>query len=147
MGPPGRVAAALLFLTVAWAYFPSLGHPPRADQWAFLVDTYDEERFVPMVLGTYSYNRTREVYPGDYQLFRPGLFALLCAEKALFGHRYAFWQAFGIGFAAKPRQAVLRRASSREAARRPPGDGFRWPARRDPHRPPRRHGPNRGPRE
>jgi hypothetical protein len=86
-----------LFLLIGWTYRPALSHPPREDQWSFLLDTFDEDRFVPLLLKTYSYNRTRVIFPGDYALFRPGLFALLSAEKALFGHRTAYWQAFGIG--------------------------------------------------
>jgi hypothetical protein len=111
-----RAGTALLVLTVGLAYYPSLGHPPRADQWAFLVDTYDEPRFVPLVLRTYSWNRTREVFPGDYQLFRPSLFALLCGEKALFGARYACWQAFGIGLHLAVVLALLRLLLRLEAA-------------------------------
>ena len=94
---PHVVALLVLFLLIGWTYRPALSHPPREDQWSFLLDTFDEDRFVPLLVKTYSYNRTRVIYPGDYALFRPGLFALLSAEKALFGHRSAYWQAFGVG--------------------------------------------------
>src|ERR1700712_5012914 len=90
-------ALLVLFLLIGWTYRPALGHPPREDQWNFLLDTFDEDRLVPLLLKTYSYNRTRVVFPGDYALFRPGLFALLSAEKAAFGHRTFYWQAFGVG--------------------------------------------------
>jgi hypothetical protein len=91
-----RATAVVLLLLVFWAYRPALQHVPREDQWSFLLDTVHEERFWPMLAGCYSYNRTREISPGDYPLFRPVLFATLCAEKALFGHRYFYWQATGI---------------------------------------------------
>jgi hypothetical protein len=91
-----RAALAALFLVVCWAYRPALHHLPREDQWSFLLDTVHEDRFLPLLAQTYSYNRTREIGPGDYPLFRPGLFALLSAEKALFGARYQFWHAVGI---------------------------------------------------
>jgi hypothetical protein len=91
-----RTAVAILFLAVFWTYRPALKHPPRQDQWSFLLDTVHEDRFLPMLLQTYSYNRTRVIGWGDYPLFRPVVFAALSAEKALFGHRYVYWQAVGI---------------------------------------------------
>jgi hypothetical protein len=125
-----RTAVAALFLAVAATYAPALHHPPRQDQWSFLLDTVHEDRFWPMLVQTYSYNRTRVIGWGDYPLFRPVLFAALCAEKALFGHRYAYWQAVGVALhcgvvwvflrillrlhraypAASPRAGRLRRA-------------------------------------
>jgi hypothetical protein len=78
------------------AYYPSLGHGPRADQWCFLLDTVGLQDFSTLVAHTYSYNRTSIVCPGDYHLFRPVLFALLSGEKALFGNNFALWQAAGI---------------------------------------------------
>jgi hypothetical protein len=89
-------AVAVLFLIVYMTYRPALRHPPRQDQWTFLLETINEDGFLPMLLRTYSFNRTCVVGWGDYPLFRPGLFALLSAEKALFGARYAGWQAAGI---------------------------------------------------
>jgi hypothetical protein len=91
-----RLAVAVLFLVVFATYRPALQHPPRQDQWSFLLETVNEDRFWPMLLQTYSYNRTSAISWGDYLLFRPVLFATLCAEKALFGPRYAYWQAAGI---------------------------------------------------
>jgi hypothetical protein len=89
--------AALLFLFIWMAYQPSLGHTPRSDQWCFLLDTLDQTTFLGTFGHSYSYNRTRAVAPGDYNLFRPGLFALLSAEKAYFGNNFAAWQWVGIG--------------------------------------------------
>jgi hypothetical protein len=91
-----RTVVGLLFLMIFLTYQPALGHPPRQDQWPFLLDTVHEDHFLPLLIHTYSYNRTRVIAPGDYPLFRPGLFALLCAEKALFGARYPCWQCVGI---------------------------------------------------
>jgi hypothetical protein len=88
---------AVLFLIMGMAYHPSVGHGPRDDQWCFLLDTIDQHGFLDTLSHSYSYNRTRAVAPGDYQLFRPVLFALLSAEKALFGNHFAWWQWVGIG--------------------------------------------------
>jgi hypothetical protein len=61
-----------------------------------LLDTAHEHRFWPMLVHTYSYNRTRVVGWGDYPLFRPCLFGILCLENALFGARFTYWQAVGM---------------------------------------------------
>ncbi len=87
---------ALLFVAVAAAYSPSLRHPPRADQWCFLADTFEDLTFHDSLCRTYSYNRTREFLAGDSTLFRPVLFALLSAEKWAFGGNLAQTQGFGI---------------------------------------------------
>jgi hypothetical protein len=89
--------AVVLFSLIGLVYWPSLDHTPRADQWCFLVDTIDQAGFSETFAASYSYNRTRQVGPGDTHLFRPGLFALLSAEKALFGGDFAASQAVGIG--------------------------------------------------
>jgi hypothetical protein len=96
--PPWRhgTAVVVLFFIIFSTYRPSLWHPPRQDQWSFLIDTVKENGFLPMFSHTYSYNRTRVAGWGDYPLFRPVLFALLSGEKALFGPRYLYWQAVGI---------------------------------------------------
>jgi hypothetical protein len=86
----------LLFVSIWFVYRSSVAHAPRSDQWSFLLDTIDQHGFVDTFSRTYSYNRMREVGPGDYQLFRPVLFALLSAEKALFGNNFAAWQWVGI---------------------------------------------------
>jgi hypothetical protein len=90
------VAIAVLCALIALAYTPSLGHGPRQDQWPFLIDTIDQVGFLDTFARSYSYARTRAVMPGDYQLFRPVLYALLSAEKAVFGNNFSLWQAFGI---------------------------------------------------
>jgi hypothetical protein len=94
----GGQAVLVVGLSAAvWlAYYPSLSHPPRADQWCILLDTVDQHQFFSLVAHTYSYSRTRMICPGDYHLFRPMLFALFSAEKALFGNHFASWQATGI---------------------------------------------------
>jgi hypothetical protein len=85
-----------IFVLVFYGYGPALHHPPREDHWPFLVDTINDDQFIPMVLETYSYNRSRKIGPGDYLLFRPVLFVFMSAEKALFGPRYVYWHLAGI---------------------------------------------------
>ena len=86
------VSLALLWLV----YAPSLKHMPRADQWCFLVDTIDQHTFWDIFTHSYSYNRTRRIMPGDTDLYRPLLFAVLSAEKALFAADFAAYQGVGI---------------------------------------------------
>lgn len=88
--------AALLFAVVGLTYQPSLEHVARADQIPFLVATIDCDGFLDTFAHCYSYNRTRVISPGDTQLFRPVFFALLSAEKALFGHHFELWQAAAV---------------------------------------------------
>ncbi len=90
------LAHTVLFALIALAYTPSLGHGPRADQWPLLIDTIDLNDFGETFARTYSYPRTRVCQPGDYQLFRPVLYALLAAEKTFFGTNVALWQWTGI---------------------------------------------------
>jgi hypothetical protein len=85
-----------LFGLIVFAYAPSLRHGPRADQWQYLTETMDEDTFVAVLGKTWSYSRTRLITPGDSQLFRPLLFAVLAAEKAFFGNHFRAWQATGI---------------------------------------------------
>jgi hypothetical protein len=98
VGPRDLAFFAALFVFVALAYWPSLEHPPRADQWGYLVDTRSDHTFLDTLRHSYSYNRTRLTYPGDTDLFRPLLFAVLAAEKAAFEGRVAAPQALGIVF-------------------------------------------------
>lgn len=92
------LAVVALVMLTCLIYRSALQHTPRDDQWSFLIETMGEDRFLPLLAHTYSFNRTRTINPGDYPLFRPMLFALLSAEKALFGHRFVWWQAAGIAF-------------------------------------------------
>lgn len=89
---------ALLSVLVWLAYAPSLRHAPRADQWCFLVDTIDDHTFPDTLRDSYSYNRTRRIAPGDTDLFRPVLFALLAAEKHAFEGDLGAAQLAGIVF-------------------------------------------------
>lgn len=91
----------LLFLAgliaAIWAtYWPSLQHVPRADQWAYLIDTLHCRTLGELWSESYSYNRVRAVGPGDADLFRPILFALLVAEKHFFGNNFVPSQAIGL---------------------------------------------------
>ncbi len=80
-----------------WAsYWPSLDHVPRADQWAYLVDTRNCRTLGELWLESYSYNRIRTVGPGDTDLFRPILFGLLCLEKHCFGNSFVPSQALSL---------------------------------------------------
>jgi hypothetical protein len=88
--------AAVLLALLGLAYAPSLEHTPRADHWDFLVDTMGQDTFLDVFAHSYSYNRTRLIAPGDTELFRPLLFAVLAAEKAIFATDFAAYQACGI---------------------------------------------------
>ena len=89
---------SVVLVALVWtAYWSSLRHTPRSDHWCFLLDTIDRRDFADILAHTYSYNRTRLVCPGDADLFRPLLFALLAAEKALFGTH--FWPSQAVGIA------------------------------------------------
>jgi hypothetical protein len=90
------IPISVLFLLLWFAYYPSLGHMPRADQGNYLADTIDDTDFYSTLRHTYSYNRTRITAPGDVALFRPVLFTFLALEKALFGNNFTYWQAGGI---------------------------------------------------
>lgn len=90
------VFAGLLLLLLWVVYAPSLSHMPRADQWYFLIDTIDQHKFWDIFAHNYSYSRTRKVMPGDAELYRPLLFAVLAAEKAIFDADFAAYQAVGI---------------------------------------------------
>lgn len=88
--------ALLLLGLLGVVYAPSLEHTPRADHWDFLLDTMGRDSFLDVFGHSYSYNRTRRVGAGDTELFRPVLFAVLAAEKAIFGTCFSGYQAFGI---------------------------------------------------
>lgn len=86
-----------VLLALLWVvYAPSLEHTPRADQWCYLVDTIDQHTFWDIFSHSYSYNRTRRIMPGDTDLYRPLLFAVLAAEKAFFAADFVASQAVGI---------------------------------------------------
>jgi hypothetical protein len=88
---------AAVLLALLWlVYAPSLEHTPRSDQWCFLLDTIDQHKFWDIFAHSYSYNRTRRIGPGDTDLYRPLLFAVLAAEKACFADDFAAYQVFGI---------------------------------------------------
>jgi hypothetical protein len=86
-----------LLALICTAYRPSLRHTHRADDWCFHLDTIDLFGFLDIFILIYLYNCTRMVLPGDYQLFRPVLFAMLSAQEALFGNDFTSWQSVGIG--------------------------------------------------
>jgi hypothetical protein len=120
---------AALFAFVALAYRPALQHPPRADQWAYLVDTRSDHTFLDALRHSYSYNRTRQTFPGDTDLFRPVLFALLAAEKSVFEGRVAAPQALGIALhcaACVLLLVLIRQIALIVRPREETGDGPDW---------------------
>lgn len=90
------ISILLIIAFISILYFPSLTHPPRSDQWSFLVDTIDNHTAFDTFKNSYSYNRTRVIAIGDTALFRPLLFLLLSLEKGIFGNNFRFIQAIGI---------------------------------------------------
>src|SRR5438552_2910322 len=95
-----RFCDALFLISLSTAiwitYWPALDHVPRADQWAYLIDTLDCRSLGELWTRSYSYNRVRVVGPGDADLFRPILFALLVAEEWLFGNNFMPSQLIGL---------------------------------------------------
>ncbi|HXG13432.1 MAG TPA: hypothetical protein VNK04_26980 [Gemmataceae bacterium] len=89
-------ACALLLGLIGLAYHTALRHVPRCDQWILLLDTIDHHEFLDLVAHSYSYSRTRIIYAGDTQLFRPLFFVLLAAERVLFGTDFRLWHGAGI---------------------------------------------------
>jgi hypothetical protein len=87
---------ALVLGLVCWTFGSSLQHVPREDQWSYLLDTVHDQDLITLVSKTYSYNRSRVIAPGDYQLFRPALFTLLAMQKAFFGARQSYCQLMGL---------------------------------------------------
>jgi len=75
----------IVLALIIGAYFPSLLHLPRGDQWVYLLDTIKSDGFWNLLKDSYSFNRTMFVAPGDVALFRPVLFFTLALEKSLFG--------------------------------------------------------------
>jgi hypothetical protein len=90
------VFAVVLFGLIGLVYHTSLKHVPRADQWILLLDTIDQHDFLDLVAHSYSYSRTRVIYAGDTQLFRPLFFVLLAAERAAFGTDFRLWHGAGV---------------------------------------------------
>lgn len=88
----------VLFGLIAYAYAPSLRHAPRSDHWCYLLITAEYDDFASLVANTWSYSRTRTLSAGDAALFRPLLFVLMAAEKAVFANHFRAWQAAGIAF-------------------------------------------------
>jgi hypothetical protein len=89
-------SAALVAAVIGFVYAPSLSHEPRADQWAYFLETVGHDRFLDVFAHTYSYDRTAHVVSGDPRLFRPVFFALMALEKTAFSTRFNLCQATGI---------------------------------------------------
>lgn len=83
-------------LLTLWAYWPSLGHVPTHDQFAYLSSMADKDDFSSLAFGAYAYNRTILQNSGDNLLFRPLLYFILGCEKYFFGYNFSLWQLTGI---------------------------------------------------
>jgi hypothetical protein len=81
---------------VAVTYSESTQRFHTADQWFYLIDTVNDVSFGQTVADTFSWNRTRQVAPGDRGVFRPLFFVFLALEKSLFEYRAELWQMMGI---------------------------------------------------
>lgn len=93
---PGLACFAVIALIVIIAFLPSLAHAPRADQWSFLMDMMRQESCGDLILNSYSYNRTRDIKPGDAMLFRPVLFVYLSLLACISGSHIWIPQAAGV---------------------------------------------------
>jgi hypothetical protein len=113
---------AVLWAAIALAYGPSLKHPPRADQWCFLADTRHDHTFGELLRNHYSYNRTRLTGPGDTDLFRPLLFAVLAAERAAFEGHISPPQLLSIGLHCAVCTLLLLSLKQTAAVVRPKGE-------------------------
>jgi hypothetical protein len=91
----GACALAIVAV-VLFAFWPALGHPPRGDQWPFLIDMIRQESCGDLIRHSYSYNRTRVILPGDEALFRPLLFVYLSLMQCIGGTHFELSQAVGI---------------------------------------------------
>ncbi|HSQ56676.1 MAG TPA: hypothetical protein VLM40_13115 [Gemmata sp.] len=90
-------AFSVVLVAMVWiAYTPSQKHAPRSDHWCFLIDTMKLRSLPEFISGSYSYNRTRITSPGDTDLFRPVLFALLATEQWLFAGDLWIYQTIGM---------------------------------------------------
>ncbi len=90
------LAFTLTAVAVIAAYYPSLFHPPRADQIVYLAETSTRQDPADLIFGCYDLTRNRVFSPGDSLTFRPLLYMILGSEQVLFGHRFWAWQSFAV---------------------------------------------------
>ena len=88
------ILIAIITLT---AYYPSLGHMPRSDQFIYLANTAEQHNFLSLTFKNYAFNRA-DLHYGikDELLFRPVIYSFLGFEKWLFGLNFIYWQLAGI---------------------------------------------------
>ena len=99
-GSSFKMIIVIFLITLSFiflVYYPSLGQSYRGDHWIWLGDTCQLENSFPEICSeTYSYNRQRVLYPGDFQLYRPLLFACLAFKQVIFGHITFLHQLFNL---------------------------------------------------
>ncbi len=89
----------LIIITVNLIVFsPSFHIRAKGDHIAYLIETADIEDLTELINYSYSYCRTRVIYPGDRILFRPLFYVLLSLEKWLWGYNFIYWQITGFFF-------------------------------------------------
>lgn len=89
------VAATLLGMAVAFAWWPVTLHAFRTDHTCLLLEVPHEQGFSETWSHLVSYNRTRKCQPSDGLLYRPVLFSLMAAEFSLLGRDPLPWQITG----------------------------------------------------
>lgn len=87
---------AFISFVVLIAYSPSLKHIPRSDQAVYFANVARQNTWFELAIMNYDYSRNRVYGPGDEQLFRPVVFAILGSEKYFFGYHFYAWQITGI---------------------------------------------------
>jgi hypothetical protein len=87
--------AAVLIAGTLVVYRYAFFDVARADQLIYLYRTADIHGLWNLTVGLYDFNRTHSV--GDFELFRPILYALLGLERWLWGYNFPAWQATSIG--------------------------------------------------
>lgn len=85
----------ILGLGIIYLYYPlnNFIRHLSGDQWFYFLDTMKYDNAWDLIQKFYSYNRVRQIYPGDSLLFRPIMFSLIGVEKALWGADFFKWQA------------------------------------------------------
>ena len=79
------------------AYYPSLYHMPRSDQFIYFTNTAEQHDLLSLTVKNYAFNRMDLSYGlKDELLFRPFIYAFLGFEKWLFGLTFFYWQLAGI---------------------------------------------------
>jgi len=86
----------LIFIFNLIVYWPSLKHMPRGDHLSYLGQVASQKDWITLVIRNMEINRGGNLFDGDTWLFRPFLYALLGAERFLFGYSFYLWQLAGV---------------------------------------------------